>query len=123
MILLVAISPTTQRGSTDSDAIQISCRCRDPIIRRRAISILGKCGRTEGLWNAFSASKVAQRVLDIEEAGLQNVRSCEDVPGWARISNVLPVFDPIERRATLTYSRPGIEHDLTRQIIEEVIEW
>lgn len=103
--------------------VQVSCRCRDPIIRRRAISILRKCGRTEGIWDAFSTSKVAQRVLDIEEAGLQNVRCCEDVPGWARISNISPVFNAIERRATLTYSWLGIEHDLTRQIIEEVVEW
>ena len=102
--------------------VQVSCRCRDPIIRRRAISILQNCGRTEGVWDYFLTSKVAQRVLDIEEAGLQNVRSCEDVPGWARISNVSTVFVPIERRVTLTYSRPGSEHDLTRQTIEEVIE-
>ncbi|KAH8797619.1 hypothetical protein F5884DRAFT_687858 [Xylogone sp. PMI_703] len=101
----------------------VSCRCRDPIIRRRAISILRKCCRTEGIWVSFLASKVAQRVLDIEETGLQNVRSCEDVPGWARISNVTPVFGPFERMVTLTYSRAGSEHDLTRQTIEEVIEW
>jgi hypothetical protein len=123
MILLVTISPTTQRGSTNSDTIQVSCRCRDPIIRRRAISILGKCGRTEGLWNAFSASKVAQRVLNIEEAGLQNVTSCEDVPGWARISNVSPIFHLVEQRATLVYSLPGREHNLIMETIEEVIEW
>jgi len=75
------------------------------------------------MWNAFSASKVAQRVLDIEEAGLQNVRSCEDVPGWVRVSNVAPNFDPIERRATLTYSRPGLDYGLNSQMIEEVVEW
>jgi hypothetical protein len=113
----------TQRGNTSSNIDQVSCRCRDPIIRRRAISILRTCGRTEGEWNAFSTSKVAQRVLDIEEAGLQNVRSCEDVPDWARISHVSPVFNPIERRATLTYNRIGTEHESTRQRIEEVVEW
>ncbi|KAM0256034.1 hypothetical protein ACHAQJ_005233 [Trichoderma viride] len=102
---------------------QISCRCRDPIIRRRAILILRQCGRVEGTWNAFSASKVAQRVLEIEEAGLKNVRGCEDVPSWARISNVSPVFDPVERRATLTYSRQRNEHDPTRITIVDVLEW
>ncbi|KAL3420045.1 C6 zinc finger domain-containing protein [Phlyctema vagabunda] len=102
---------------------EVSCRCRDPIIRRRAISILQECGRTEGVWDALSTSIVAQRVLDIEEAGLQNVRNCEDVPGWARISNVSPIFNPIERRATLTYSWPRIEHGLTGQTMKEVIEW
>lgn len=66
---------------------------------------------------------MAERVIDIEEAELQNVRSCEDVLVWARISNASPVFDPIERRAILTYSRPGSKLEMTRQMIEEVIEW
>ncbi|TVY42072.1 hypothetical protein LSUB1_G001848 [Lachnellula subtilissima] len=102
---------------------EVSCRCRDPIIRRRAISLLQKSRREEGVWHAFPTSKVAQRVLDIEEAGLQNVRSYEDVPGWARISNVSPIFYPNEQRVTLTYSWLGMGHDLTSQTIEKVVEW
>ncbi|RDW65135.1 hypothetical protein BP6252_10786 [Coleophoma cylindrospora] len=102
---------------------KVSCRCRDPIIRRRAISILQNCGRTEGEWDAFLTSKVAQRVLDIEEFGLQDVRSCDDVPDWARISNVFTVVEPFRRRATLTYSRLETKYDLTRQTKIEVIEW
>jgi hypothetical protein len=112
-----------KQDNPDTIIFQISCRCRDPVVRRRAISILAKCGRIEGIWHAFSTSKVAQRVLDIEEAGLPNVKSCEDVPDWARISNVSPVCNPIERRATLTYTRPRSEHDPTWQTVEEVIEW
>ncbi|OBT87287.1 hypothetical protein VE02_02956 [Pseudogymnoascus sp. 03VT05] len=62
------------------------------------------------------------RVLDIEETGLQNLTSCEDVPNWARISSVSLVFNHIERRATLTYSRPRDEYHVTKQMAE-VIEW
>lgn len=102
---------------------EVSCRCRDPLIRRRAIALLRTCGRTEGVWNAFLSSKVAQRVLEIEEAGLADVKTCEDVPDWARISDVTPVFDPVARKATLTYSRPQSRHEITRKTIEEVIEW
>jgi hypothetical protein len=102
---------------------EVACRCRDPIIRRRAISILQTCGRTEGVWNSFLTAKVARRVVEIEEAGLTNVRCSEDVPDWARISSVNPLFDPVGRKATLTYSRPESEHNLTRQTVEEVIEW
>jgi hypothetical protein len=109
--------------SDDTNIVQVSCRCRDPLIRRRAISLLRKCDRTEGVWNSFLTSKVAQRVVDIEEAGLENVRSCDDVPGWVRISNVSPVFRPIERKVTLTYIRVRSKHDLTSQTIEEVIAW
>ncbi|KAL7916611.1 hypothetical protein GGI35DRAFT_46909 [Trichoderma velutinum] len=102
---------------------QISCRCRNPIIRRRAISILRTCGRIEGVWDAFSTSQVAQRVLEIEEAGLQSVRRCEDIPSWARISNVVPVFDPAGRRATLTYNRLDNEYSKTILSKVDIIEW
>jgi hypothetical protein len=56
--LTSCIGEINQRGSTYSDNFQVSCRCRDPVIRRRAISILRNCGRTEGAWDAFSASKL-----------------------------------------------------------------
>ncbi|KFY11794.1 hypothetical protein V492_04257 [Pseudogymnoascus sp. VKM F-4246] len=100
----------------------VSCRCRDPIIRRRAISLLRTYDRTEGVWNSFATYKAAQRVLDIEEAGLQNLKSCDDVPGWARISNVSLAFDHVEKRAALTYNRPMNEYDMVQQMTE-VIEW
>jgi hypothetical protein len=60
--------------------------------------------------------------MDIEEAGLQDLRSCDDVQEWARISNVSLVFHPTEQRATLVYSRPRDEYDQTRQMVE-MIEW
>ncbi|TVY16679.1 hypothetical protein LARI1_G006301 [Lachnellula arida] len=102
---------------------EVTCRCRDPNIRRRAISLLRNSRREEGVWHAFPTSRVAQRVLDIEEAGLLDVRCCEDVLGWARISDVEPVFDHGGRRATLTYSRLGSEHGLDREMVGEVVEW
>jgi hypothetical protein len=60
--------------------------------------------------------------MDIEEAGLQDLRSCDDVQEWARISDVSLVFHLTERRATLAYSGPRDEYDQTRQMAE-VIEW
>jgi hypothetical protein len=61
--------------------------------------------------------------MSIEESGLGNVESCEDVPGWRRLSNVSLVFYPIEPRATLTFSRLRYEHSVTRQTTEEIVEW
>lgn len=103
---------------------EVSCRCRDPLIRRRAISVLRTCGRTEGLWNAFLAAKVAQRVVEIEEMGLPvPVRTAEDIPDSCRLSDIYPTFDPVGRKATLTYSRRGSGRGVSRDTVEEVIEW
>lgn len=77
----------------------------------------------EGTWESFSTSKVAQRVVDIEEADLLDVRSYEDVPVWARISNVSSLFNLGERRATLSYTWHGTENGLKGKKVDEVVEW
>jgi ribosomal protein S14 len=80
------------------------------------------CGRTEGVWNAFLVSRVAQSVREMEEDGVTNVTACGDIPDWARITGVTPVFDPIARKATLTYCRRHGRNSLIRETVEEVIE-
>jgi hypothetical protein len=125
-------STTTMRTPTFSLDMEIvgpiydvASRCRDPIIRRRAIHVLKTCARQEGMWNAALTARVAERVVQIEEMGLGCVRSCEDVPDWARISNVQPVFEKEGRRARISYRRMGMEGDgeRVRKMVEEVVEW
>jgi hypothetical protein len=98
-------------------------RCRDPVVRRKGIAILKSSSRQEGILNSFLVAKVAERVVELEESGLGDVRCCEDVPNWARISEVRPSFDLVERRVTLTYCRWRCENYVARQSVKEVIEW
>jgi hypothetical protein len=102
---------------------EVIARCRDPVIRRRGVKLLKSVYRQEGVWNSFLVGKVAERLVEIEEEGLGEVKSCQDVPDWARISDVHPVFDTVERRATLTYGRCGSKNNFQRKTIQEVIEW
>ena len=102
---------------------ETSARCRDPLIRRKAILLLKSANMQEGIWNSFLAAKVAERVVQIEEAELGDIKSCADVPDWARLSGVSPTFDPVERRAAFRYTRLGSRHNLVRRTVEEVIEW
>ncbi|KUJ06421.1 uncharacterized protein LY89DRAFT_603422 [Mollisia scopiformis] len=102
---------------------EVTARCRDPFVRRRAISLLKSAQRQEGVWNSFLTATVAERVVQIEEGGLGEVNCCEDIPDWARISSVAPTFDHMGRRAILRYTRPGSKHSMVRQPYEEVIEW
>ena len=98
-------------------------RCRDPIIRRKAIAVLKSTSRQEGVWNSFLTAKVAERLVGIEERGLGKVRCCNDVPGWARINKIQPQFDAFGRRVTVEYTRFRSQGILEREIFEEVIEW
>lgn len=61
--------------------------CRDPAIRRRAVSALS-CPRKEGAWSAVDAARVAYLAIQIEEDGLDKVRSCSDVPETSRLSEI-----------------------------------
>jgi hypothetical protein len=113
--------------STDLGVIgpifEVISRCRDPVIRRRGVELLKSAHRQEGVWNSFLVGKVAERLVEIEEEGLGEVKSCQDVPDWARISGIHPVFDPVGRRANLLYSRYGSKNYLQRRTIQEVMEW
>ena len=42
-------------------------KCRDPVIRRRAVTLMRNAGR-EGVWSGPIAARVAERIMEIEEA-------------------------------------------------------
>jgi hypothetical protein len=44
-----------------------ACRCRDPVLRRRAIALLLNCRRREGVWDSYGAGMVALQVVKLEE--------------------------------------------------------
>lgn len=45
----------------------VGCRCRDPIVRRRAIALLLNCRRREGVWDSYGAGLVALQIVKLEE--------------------------------------------------------
>ncbi|KAF5570140.1 Zn(2)-C6 fungal-type DNA-binding domain-containing protein [Fusarium phyllophilum] len=61
----------------------IAAWCRDPGVRRRAISLLMSRQAQEGVWSSHLTGRVARRIMEAEEENL-DVRSCEDVPGPRR---------------------------------------
>lgn len=103
---------------------EVASRCRDPVLRRNAISLLKSRCMQEGVWNSILTAKVAERLVEIEEEGLGEVKSCHDVPDWARLSYVAPVFDPAGRKVVVKFMRIGsAPNDAVRPMVEEVFEW
>lgn len=49
----------------------VAIKCRHPIIRRRAIALLRRYVRREGLWDSVKAAAVAERVMELEEVELE----------------------------------------------------
>ena len=101
----------------------VASKCRHPIIRRKAVALLYAAPRQEGIWDSVLAAHVAERLIGIEEAGLGNVDRCEDVPDWARISEVDVRFDLQERLGTVKYSRQRSKSDKVRDTVVESVRW
>ena len=98
----------------------VARRCRDPLIRRKAIGILQRSPRQDGVWDGVLAARVAERVVQLEE-GDAEVRSCTDIPYEARIKGMDVKWDMQTRRACFIYSKQAKliedDDDATREII------
>jgi len=101
---------------------EISRKCRDPVVRRKAIAVLCDFPRREGLWDGMLAGKVAERIVAIEEEGI-DVRSCHDVPDWRRISNVTPIFDIEGKKCFLCYERKESISSISPVKMQETLVW
>jgi hypothetical protein len=113
-----------------------ACRCRDPIIRRRAISLLLSYRRREGVWDSLGAGMVAAQCMAKEEKldpdqplNYENVdgylkrnpkvTSCADVPESARVRNILVRVKVVEGRVDLVYSMTTGEECAGEQVLYE----
>ena len=101
----------------------VAHRCRHPIVRRKAVSLLYAAPRQEGIWNSVLTARVAERLIGIEESGLGNVTCCEDVPNWARLSDVNVKFDLHERHGIVTFSRQRSRLEKVRDTVMDSFRW
>ena len=112
-----------------SPLFSIAHRCRDPIIRRRAIALLYSAPRQEGLWHSVITARVAERIMNVEETGLGEVKSSDDIPEENRIADIDVQFDLQGRKGYLKFSRrqrtgPHIYvAEPVSEIFQELIEW
>ncbi|KAJ5936594.1 hypothetical protein N7466_003044 [Penicillium verhagenii] len=72
-------------------------KCRDPIIRRRALEMLQLAPRREGLWNAHYAYVTAKRVIELEERDLNG----QELPHETLRVHGLPLPDDDSRVSAL----------------------
>ena len=83
----------------------VAHRCRDPVIRRKAVELLYAASSQEGIWESRMTASAAERVIEMEEAGLGTITCCQDIPKWNRVTDVIVQFDGEGRLSALTYGR------------------
>ncbi|KAI8954456.1 hypothetical protein F4801DRAFT_503236 [Xylaria longipes] len=93
----------------------IGVKCRHPVVRREALSILRRQPIREAVWDSISAARVVERVIEIEEGGSEKgemTRSMEQIAMWQRIeamSWVQVVGEQSAARLDITYTFCGRE--------------
>jgi hypothetical protein len=100
-------------------------RCRDPAIRRSACEVLKACNRSESMWNSQLAAIVCDRIIELEEAGLETISSSSQIPLEARILGMDIAFGP-DRQGQIRYyqySLPTAESGSNYKVFEEQLSW
>ncbi|KAK1147857.1 hypothetical protein N8T08_000370 [Aspergillus melleus] len=57
-----------------------SLKCRDPLVRRRALAVISRSPQQEGLWRKKRFLKVAEMVIDLEEKDMLSLPIEQRVP-------------------------------------------
>lgn len=99
-------------------------RCRDPVIRRRAIALLHKGPRQEGVWNADMVAAVAERAVEIEEAGLTvPPERCDHVPASSRLKIKDASMHTGTRHVAVVFERDVVMEDYRDRLVYEMIPY
>ncbi|KAK5688403.1 hypothetical protein LTS10_000381 [Elasticomyces elasticus] len=99
-------------------------RCRDPTIRRRAIKVLRKLPRQEGIWESTGAVAIAQRWMEIEEEDLPAVTCASDVPEGKRVFMVRTSINIDRRSGNFQFHMTNAGHDSSEPVIKkETVKW
>ncbi|KAI4254724.1 MAG: hypothetical protein L6R42_007073, partial [Xanthoria sp. 1 TBL-2021] len=98
-------------------------KCRDPNLRRKAISMLYSAPRQEGVWDSILTARVCERIMNLEEEGLGEVKCAADVPEWRRISDIQVTFDLQARSGEIKLSQLRSRNSNVREPVTDVFEW
>jgi hypothetical protein len=126
--IVLQLSPASKRPSftLDTEIIMplstVVLKCRDSQVRRKAIALLRSTHKQEGIWNSLLTARVIERVMEIEEDGLDGeMGAAMSIPRWNRILGVQIKFDNEYRRANVQYVKP--QEDGGMETIDECFEW
>lgn len=98
-------------------------KCRHGRLRRKAIALLRSQQRQEGIWNSLLAARVAERLVEIEEEGLEGLEGrfieAERVLRWKRVRGVEISLDTEQKMARLKYIKLRADWG-TEEMIERI---
>jgi hypothetical protein len=100
-----------------------STRCRDPKLRRKALTLLEDSPRREGMWDSAMLAAIARYIIEEEEEGLGEVSCAKDIPASVRMCVLERVPELEERRCVIKYCK-GVRNPYAKLDMKEAtITW
>ena len=102
-------------------------KCRNPVIRRNALNLMKRMPRREGFWDSRLVIKMAERAIDIEEEGLEELKDSTGsvVPSeWSRVHEISLAPESVgnSRRALVSFTQRPNGLDCERSCRQEYFE-
>jgi hypothetical protein len=85
----------------------VGSRCRNPVVRRRALALLRIDGGREGLWDGSAQVRLLEEVIAIEEEGIEDVVDERSIPAAARIYAVNEERNLCKRYMEVSFWKQG----------------
>lgn len=83
----------------------IAIKCRHPLLRRRAISLMESWPHREGFWDASLGAAIAKAIMELEEAGNSTEQLLQNRSLVQRMSNVWAGISDDQTTVTIAYDR------------------
>lgn len=87
----------------------VALKCRDPHIRRRAISLLESFSFREGPWDGPMGARMMEHVCELEEFGHGEIMRAGDLPEKARVHEVFFALNDQEGGVKTSYKKRDFE--------------
>lgn len=87
---------------------EVVARCRDPVLRRRAMELLATQPRQECMWSSWSAWKVGKFLMRLEEDGMEALSTAADISAETRVAESWLDFSDVSvppNRGRIGYKR------------------
>ena len=97
-------------------------KCRDPRVRRKALALLSKAPRQEGIWETEIFAAIGRWTIQMEEKE-RAVSSASDVPAEARVTIIKRAYSFGERRCLITYGQKSQSVNGHMDVREKVLTW
>ncbi|PMD12882.1 hypothetical protein NA56DRAFT_756235 [Hyaloscypha hepaticicola] len=101
----------------------VASRCRHPLLRRKALELLRRGPRQEGIWSRDMLAGIGERIMGMEEKLCGSVESSMDIKASARLTVINASIDSTRGTVVLHCCRQEAGGCGVRDVIHELVAY